>query len=28
MIPTLRVALYGFSDFEHRALGSFFRLAA
>jgi two-component system, cell cycle response regulator len=28
MNPTLRVALYGFSDFEHRALGSFFRLAA
>lgn len=28
MTPTLRVALYGFSDFEHRALGSFFRLAA
>ena len=28
MTPTLRVALHGFSDFEHRALGSFFRLAA
>ncbi|MCU0921241.1 MAG: response regulator [Burkholderiaceae bacterium] len=28
MNPTLRVALHGFSDFEQRALGSFFRLAA
>ena len=28
MTPTLRVALLGFSDFEHRALSSFFRLAA
>jgi len=28
MKPTLRVALHGFSDFEQRALGSFFRLAA
>jgi CheY-like chemotaxis protein len=28
MTPTLRVALHGFSDFEQRALGSFFRLAA
>ena len=28
MNPTLRVALHGFSDFERRALGSFFRLAA
>ena len=28
MTPTLRVALHGFSDFERRALGSFFRLAA
>lgn len=28
MNPSLRVALYGFSEFEHRALGSFFRLAA
>lgn len=27
MNPTLRVALHGFSDFEQRALGSFFRLA-
>jgi CheY-like chemotaxis protein len=28
MNPTLRVALHGFSDFEQRALGSFFRLSA
>ncbi len=28
MNPTLRVALHGFSDFEQRALASFFRLAA
>lgn len=28
MNPTLRLALHGFSDFEHRTLGSFFRLAA
>ena len=28
MNPTLRVALHGFSDFEQRALGSFFLLAA
>jgi CheY-like chemotaxis protein len=28
MTPTLRVALHGFSDFEQRALASFFRLAA
>ena len=28
MNPPLRVALHGFSDFEHRALGSFIRLAA
>jgi len=28
MKVTLRVALHGFSDFEHRALGSLFRLAA
>ncbi len=28
MNPPLRFALHGFSDFEHRALGSFFRLAA
>jgi len=28
MNPPLRVALHGFSDFEQRALGSFFRLAA
>jgi CheY-like chemotaxis protein len=28
MNPTLRVTLHGFSDFEQRALGSFFRLAA
>jgi CheY-like chemotaxis protein len=28
MNPTLRVALHGFSDFEQRALDSFFRLAA
>jgi CheY-like chemotaxis protein len=27
MNPSLRVALHGFSDFEQRALGSFFRLA-
>ncbi len=27
MTPTLRVALLGFSDFEHRGLSSFFRLA-
>jgi two-component system cell cycle response regulator len=28
MNPTLRVALHGFSDFEQRALASFFRMAA
>lgn len=28
MNPSLTVALHGFSDFERRALGSFFRLAA
>jgi len=28
MNPILRLALHGFSDFEQRALGSFFRLAA